>query len=41
MDKIPATPFWLNEPTILFEKKTYNGYMAKSKYEQYGKVKRY
>ena len=21
MDKIPATPFWLNEPTILFEKK--------------------
>jgi len=21
MDKIPATPFWLNEPTILFDKK--------------------
>jgi hypothetical protein len=21
MDKIPVTPFWLNEPTILFEKK--------------------
>ena len=21
MDKIPTTPFWLNEPTILFNKK--------------------